>query len=61
MKSTAAALHSLLKIRPVPPYPLGIMPDREPLIPPHGGYRKLKSFQTLMSNVDVSPDPGPQR
>ena len=45
VKSTAAALHSLLKIRPVPPYPLGIMPDREPLIPPHGGYEQLHSFQ----------------
>ena len=54
MKSTAAALHSLLKIRPVPPYPVGIMPDREPLIPPHGGYRKLKSFQVAQLAYDLT-------
>lgn len=54
MKSTATALHSLLKICPVPPYPVGTMPDREPLIPPHGGYRKLKSFQVAQLAYDLT-------
>ena len=30
------------------------MPDREPLIPPHGGYRKLKSFQVAQLAYDVT-------
>ena len=44
----------LLKPRPVPPYPVGIMPEREPLIPPHGGYRKLKSFQVAQLAYDLT-------
>ncbi len=54
MKTAIAALHSLLKTRPVPPYPVGIMPDREPLIPAHGGYRKLKSFQVAQLAYDLT-------
>ena len=55
MKSTAtAAFNSLLKPRLVPPYPVGIMPDREPLIPAHGGYRKLKSFQVAQLAYDLT-------
>jgi four helix bundle suffix protein len=30
------------------------MPDREPLIPKHGGYRKLKSFQVAQLVYDVT-------
>lgn len=30
------------------------MPDREPLIPPHGGYRKLKSFQVAQLVYDIT-------
>ena len=30
------------------------MPDREPLIPKHGGYRKLKSFQVARLVFDVT-------
>ena len=30
------------------------MPDREPLIPAHGGYRKLKSFQVAQLAYDVT-------
>ena len=30
------------------------MPDTEPLIPKHGGYRKLKSFQTAQLVYDVT-------
>ncbi|MCD6334784.1 MAG: four helix bundle suffix domain-containing protein [Candidatus Latescibacteria bacterium] len=30
------------------------MPDREPLIPKHGGYRKLKSFQVAQLVFDVT-------
>ena len=30
------------------------MPDREPLIPAHGGYRKLKSFQVAQLAYDVA-------
>ncbi|MEN6332775.1 MAG: four helix bundle suffix domain-containing protein [Phycisphaerales bacterium] len=30
------------------------MSEREPLIPPHGGYRKLKSFQVSQSIYDVT-------
>ena len=30
------------------------MPDREPLIPPHGGYRKLKSFQVAQLAYDLT-------
>ena len=30
------------------------MPDREPLIPPHGGYRKLKSFQVAQLAHDLT-------
>ena len=55
MKSTAtAAFNSLLKPRLVPPYPVGTMPEREPLIPPHGGYRKLKSFQVAQLAYDLT-------
>ena len=54
MKAANAAPSSLLKIRPVPPYPVGIMPDREPLIPAHGGYRKLKSFQVVQLAYDLT-------
>ena len=54
MKTAGAALNSLLKPRPVPPYPVGTMPDREPLIPPHGGYRKLKSFQVAQLAYDLT-------
>ena len=30
------------------------MPDREPLLPKHGGYRKLKSFQIAQLAYDVT-------
>src|SRR5438552_9102281 len=30
------------------------MPEREPLIPKHGGYRKLKSFQVAQLAYDVT-------
>jgi four helix bundle suffix protein len=30
------------------------MPEREPLIPKHGGYRKLRSFQTAQLIYDVT-------
>ena len=30
------------------------MADREPLIPPHGGYRRLKSFQVAQLVYDVT-------
>jgi hypothetical protein len=30
------------------------MAEREPLIPPHGGYRKLKSFQISQLIYDVT-------
>ena len=30
------------------------MPDREPLIPAHGGYRKLKSFQVAQLAYDLT-------
>src|SRR5262245_39856787 len=30
------------------------MPEREPLIPKHGGYRKLKSFQVAQLVYDVT-------
>jgi len=30
------------------------MPEKEPLIPPHGGYRKLKSFQVAQLVYDVT-------
>ena len=30
------------------------MPENEPLIPPHGGYRKLKSFQVAQLVYDVT-------
>jgi four helix bundle suffix protein len=30
------------------------MSEREPLIPPHGGYRKLKSFQVSQLIYDVT-------
>jgi four helix bundle suffix protein len=32
----------------------GVMAGREPLIPPHGGYRKLKSFQVAQLAYDVT-------
>ena len=54
MKTADAAFNSLLNPRPAPPYPVGIMPDREPLIPAHGGYRKLKSFQVAQLAYDVT-------
>src|SRR6059058_1647845 len=31
-----------------------LMPDKEPLIPKHGGYRKLKSFQISQLVYDVT-------
>lgn len=30
------------------------MADREPLVPPHGGYRKLKSFQIAQLVYDIT-------
>src|SRR6185437_10235572 len=35
-------------------WPIPEMPDHEPLIPNHGGYRKLKSFQVAQLVYDVT-------
>ena len=36
------------------PHPVRIIPDREPLIPAHGGYRRFKSFQVAQFAYDLT-------
>lgn len=63
LKKLSPSVHSVHKVHlvhfpietPTPlPHTVRIMPDRDPLISAHGGYRKLKSFQVAQLAYDVT-------